>query len=383
VTRLPEFRLEAYFARWEFTARHHLTASDAQTTSLASLLAMADPADLADWNEITLGYTTTRGALALREAIAATYDTDAVQADHILTFTGPGEGLTCVMRALLEPGDHAVVVVPGYQSAETVPQSLCEVTGVALRPEDGWELDTDAIEAALRPQTRLIAVNFPNNPTGAVPAAERWTHLVELAAERGIYLFSDEIYRGVELDPARTLPQAADLYERAISMNGLSKAYGLPGLRVGWVACRDRGLLDRAEQVKHYGSICAPAPSEVLARIAISSADKLLAGTRQLIARNLPHFERFFAAHQDEFRWSPPVGGCVCYPRYLGPEGAEEFCRAAVEDGGVLLLPASLYRSSLADLPADRFRVGVGRSDAPEGLAALEEFLVTRPRAHT
>lgn len=294
-----------------------------------------------------------------------------------MTFV-PGEAITSVMRALLEPGDHVITVLPNYQSAENVPRSLCDVTGVPLRPEDGWDLDTDAIAAALRPTTRLIAVNFPNNPTGSVASPGQWRALVDLARDRGIYLFSDEIYRGVERDPARTLPQAADLYERAISLGGLSKAYGLPGLRIGWIACRDSDVLDRAERVKHYGSICSAAPSEVLARIALKARETLLARTREVIAANLPHFSGFFARDAGLFAWSPPDGGCVCYLRYLGPDGVEAFCRAAVQEGSVLLLPASVYASPLVTMPDDRFRVGIGRADAPEGLAALEDFLGRR-----
>jgi bifunctional pyridoxal-dependent enzyme with beta-cystathionase and maltose regulon repressor activities len=145
-----------------------------------------------------------------------------------MTFV-PGEAITSVMRALLEPGDHVITVLPNYQSAENVPRSLCEVTGVPLRPEDGWDLDTDAIAAALRPSTRLIAVNFPNNPTGSVASPGQWRALVDLARDRGIYLFSDEIYRGVERDPARTLPQAADLYERAISLAACPRPTACPG----------------------------------------------------------------------------------------------------------------------------------------------------------
>jgi len=369
---LPEFTLETYLARWEFTARYNLTASDAQAISLARLLELADPADRAEWENLSLGYTPVRGAPALREAIASTYDV-ATAAD-IMTFV-PGEAITTIMRALLGPDDHVVTVLPNYQSAENVPRSICPVTGVPLRPEDGWDLDTEAVVAALRPNTRLVAVNFPNNPTGSVASREQWRTLIHLLRARGIYLFSDEIYRGVERDQARTLPQAADLYERGISLGGLSKTYGLPGLRIGWIACRDPEVLDRAERVKHYGSICAAAPSEVLARIAIKARDTLLAGTRDLIARNRPLFAEFFARHQDRFSWSPPDGGCVCYPRYLGSDGVEAFCRAAVTDGGVLLLPASVYASPLVPLPGDRFRVGIGRADAPQALAALEEFL--------
>ncbi len=163
---LPDFRLETYFARWEFTARYHLTASDAETLPMAELLALADDDGRQRWESLALGYTETRGLPALREEIARTYEN--VQPEDVLCFAGAEEAIYLAMHVLLDPGDHAVVLTPNYQAAETIPLSICEVTGVPLRPEDGWALDVDAIEAALRPTTRLVSVNFPNNPTGAV-----------------------------------------------------------------------------------------------------------------------------------------------------------------------------------------------------------------------
>ncbi|HET6742225.1 MAG TPA: pyridoxal phosphate-dependent aminotransferase, partial [Kribbella sp.] len=245
---LPDFRLETYFAQWEFSARYHLTASDAETLSLAELLALADDDGRERWESLALGYTETRGLPALREEIAATYE--HAEADDVLCFAGAEEALYLAMRALLEPTDHAVVLTPNYQAAETVPLSVCEVSGVALRPEDGWALDVDAIEAALRPNTRMVSVNFPNNPTGAVPSLDSWYRLVRLCDDRGITLFSDEVYRGLELS-APSLPQATDLSGTALSLNVMSKAYGLPGLRIGWIACRDHAVLDKLERAKH------------------------------------------------------------------------------------------------------------------------------------
>ena len=206
---LPEFRLESYFARWEFTARYHLTASDAQSMALAELLELADDDARQRWEALTLGYTESRGLPALREAIAATYE--QLTPDDVLCCAGAEEALYLAMQVLLGPADHAVVITPNYQSAETVPMSLCEVTGVALRPEQGWALDLGELRAALRPQTRLVSVNFPNNPTGAVPDEATWRELAALCDERGITLFSDEVYRGLEQPPHAALPQAADL----------------------------------------------------------------------------------------------------------------------------------------------------------------------------
>jgi aspartate/methionine/tyrosine aminotransferase len=266
------------------------------------------------------------------------------------------------------------VLTPNYQAAETIPLALSQVSGVALRPDDGWALDVDAVEAALRPNTRLVSVNFPNNPTGAVPDVESWRRLVALCEERGITLFSDEVYRGLELDRP-PLPQAADLSPTAVSLNVMSKAYGLPGLRIGWIACRERGLLDRLERAKHYTSICNSAPSEVLALIGLRARDRLLARNREIVATNLPLFEDFFGRRPDLFEWERPQGGCVCFPRYLGADGVEAMCANLVRDIGVLLLPSSIYRSDLTATPTDRFRVGVGRTGPQEALARWDEWL--------
>jgi aspartate/methionine/tyrosine aminotransferase len=373
---LPDFRLETYFARWEFAARYNLTASDAQTMSMAELLELADDDGRARWEALQLGYTETCGLRALREAIAATYD--GLAAEDILCFAGAEEAIYLAMQVLLGPGDHAIVVAPNYQAAETVPLSICEVTGVALRPEDGWALDLEAVEQALRPATRVVSVNFPNNPTGAVPDEGTWRELVQLCDDRGIRLFSDEVYRGLELSPRRPLPQAADLSPAALSLGVLSKACGLPGLRIGWIACRDRELLGKLEHAKHYTTICNSAPSEILGLIAVRARDRILGRNRRIVAENIPAFDAFFARFPGLFEWEPPQGGCVCFPRYLGPDGVEAMCADLVDQEGVLLLPASIYRSALTPTPSDRFRIGVGRLGSQEALGCWAAWLEQR-----
>jgi aspartate/methionine/tyrosine aminotransferase len=370
---LRPFELEVFFSKWEFTARHHLCASDMQSMTLTELLALADDADRKAWDSLYLGYTETWGGMGLREAIASTYE--RVAPADVLTFVGAQEAIFAAMHALLRPEDHAIVVIPNYQSVESVPVSICDTTGIALDAARNWELDLGRVRDAIRPNTRVISFNFPHNPTGKVISRATLDALVAMARERGIYLFSDEVYRGVERRPEMMLPQVADLYERGISLGVMSKSYGLPGIRVGWVACRDREALARMERMKHYTSICGAAPSELLAQIALKARERILVRNRALIAKNLPMLEAFFAERRDLFDWTLPDGGCIGYPRYIGRDGVEEFARRLVEESGVLLLPASVYRSELGETPTDRFRIGYGRDNMEAGLTALRAHL--------
>jgi aspartate/methionine/tyrosine aminotransferase len=373
MSRLPDFRLETYFSRWEFAASHHLTASDAQTLTLGELLELADDDDRAAFQTMSFGYTETFGDPGLRQAISEMYT--AVSADDVICFAGAEEALFLAMQVLLDSDDHAIVITPNYQAAETVPLSICQVTGVALDPADDWRLDLDQMMAAIRPNTKVISANFPNNPTGKVLPVAEFARLAEFCDDRGIHLFSDEVYRGLETDPTRTLPQAADLSPLALSLNVTSKALGLPGLRIGWITCRDREIRSRLERAKHYTTICNSAPSEILARIAIKARAQILGRNQAIIAANLPLFGSFFHEFEELFRWQPPDGGCVAYPQYLGADGVEDFCHRLVNEAGVLLLPASIYRSELTDTPADRFRIGVGRSNPEPALEAFAGWL--------
>jgi aspartate/methionine/tyrosine aminotransferase len=369
---MRDFALEVYFSKWEFAAKYNLAGSDGENMTLAELLALASPEDRAAYDGVSLGYTETFGAPALRAEIAQTYDT--VGPEHLLCFAGAEEAIYAAMQVLLNAGDHAVVITPNYQAAETVPLSICAVTGVALDIERNWDLDPDLLLAAIRPNTKLISINFPNNPTGKIIPRAIFDAIVEICRSRGIWLFSDEVYRLIERDPGLRLPQAADVYERAISLNVMSKAYGLPGLRIGWLACKDRAMLVRFERFKHFLSICNSAPSEVLARIALKAREKILERNRKIVRDNLAVLNAFFADYRHLFDWREPDGGCVGFIRYKGAEGVEEFTRRLVEESGVLFLPSSIYRSQLGPVPDNCLRVGFGRSHVPTGVAALRKW---------
>jgi aspartate/methionine/tyrosine aminotransferase len=372
---LRNFELEKYFSKWEFSARHHMTASDIESMTIEELLSYAKQEQKEEFQKTWLGYTETWGAPDLRETIANTYENN-IQKENILCFAGAGEGIYIASRVLLNKNDHAIVVVPNYQSAETIPLEICSVSGVLLHYENNWKLDIDDIKKAIRPNTKLISINFPHNPTGSTMKDEDLKELIELCRKHNIYLFSDEVYRGVEVDKSNQMPQVGDIYEKGLSLNVLSKAYGLPGLRVGWIASQDKEILLKMERYKHYLSICNSAPSERLSIIAIENREKIFEKNRNMLRENLKTIEEFFKSYPMLFDWKTPKGGCIAYPKYIGEDGVEEFCKSLIEESGILLLPSSLYESELMNAPKNHFRIGYGRKESfNSGLKAMQEHI--------
>lgn len=366
---IAPFALERWFARWEFAVRHNLCASDVEPWTLDELLALADDDARARWRALSLGYTESGGLPALREAIASTYED--VAPDQVLTFAGAEEGIFLTMHALLASGDHAVVVVPAYQSLHEVARSAgADVTEVPLDPAD-WSLDVEAVRRAVRPRTRVVVVNFPHSPTGALPHAGVLSSVADIAADAGACLFSDEVYRGLELRGAAALPQAADRWAHAVSLGVMSKAYGLAGLRIGWIATRDDRLRARVAALKDYTTICSSAPSEVLALIALRARERLLERARGIVEGNFVRLERFMARHEGRFAWVPPRAGSVAFPR-LHAGDAATFAERLLAAEETLLLPGALFGAD-----PRHFRVGLGRRDFAAGLERLDRFIST------
>ncbi|MBA2442024.1 MAG: aminotransferase class I/II-fold pyridoxal phosphate-dependent enzyme [Rubrobacter sp.] len=290
---LPEFELERYFAHYEFEVPHLLGASDVEAYRLDELLALSGEEERALWGELSLGYTESAGGPLLRGEVSGLYET--VDREDVLVFSGAEEAVFVLLNVVLGPGDHAVVTWPAYASLHEVARAAgAEVTLLPLEHERGWALDLDALRAAVRPETRLIVTNFPHNPTGALPDAATFRGVVEVAREAGAYLLSDEVYRLLEHEPSERLPAAVDLYEWAISLGVMSKAFALAGLRIGWISTHDRDLLRRCAAFKDYTTICNSAPSEALSLIALKAREKVLARSREIIDRNLPYADRFF-----------------------------------------------------------------------------------------
>ena len=229
--KIEPFALERFFGKHEFSARTLLSSSDCESLAMADLLAMADGPTRKAWDELRLGYTETHGHPALRKAVSELYG--GLGPDNVLTVV-PEEGIFLLMHALLRPEDHVVCTFPGYQSLHEVARSLgCDVSLWMPDEEAGWVFSPERLEGLLQDDTRLVVMNFPHNPTGTLPTRDAFASMVARVRERGAYLLSDEMYRFLELDPEARLPAACTVYSKAITLSGLSKSFGLPGLRVG------------------------------------------------------------------------------------------------------------------------------------------------------
>lgn len=368
---LRSFALERYFAKYEFTAQFLLSSSDCDGLSMADLLARADPSLREAWADLTLGYTESPGLPQLRQEVARLYA--GIRPEEILIMA-PEEGIFVAMNCLLAAGDHVVCTAPGYQSLYEIAQGLgCDVSRWTPREDEGWKFRVEDVKALIRPTTRLLVVNFPHNPTGALPARKDFEAVVNLAKSRGLHFFSDEMYRFLEFNAAARLPSACELYEKGITLFGMSKTFGMAGVRIGWLATHDLALRDKMAAFKDYTTICNSAPSEWLALIALRRREEIIETHRRRIQRNLKVLDAFFKQQPARFSWVPPKAGTVCFPRLL-QDGAEKFCDTVVRQAGILILPSSVY-----DYGDAHIRIGLGRENFPVALQKFEAFLEEIP----
>jgi len=365
--KLEPFRLERFFAQHEFSAPYLLCASDCESMALKDLLAFA-PGAQERFLSLRLGYTESSGDPALRQAAAALYE--IISADHVLVHAGAEEAIFNFMHVALNARDHVIVHGPCYQSLAEVAQSIgAEVSEWRGDPACGWKLDLEVLQTLLTPRTKVVVVNFPHNPTGFLPGPEFLHALSALSEQHGFIIFSDEVYRGLELDPSDRLPAAADINDRAVSLGVMSKTFGLAGLRIGWVATRNTRIYNDMSAFKDYTTICNSAPSEFLATIALQNADKIAQRNIRIIHNNLDHLDRFFINHADLFQWCRPKAGSVAFP-VLRKGTVDAFCTDLVEKAGILLLPGTLYNDG-----SNAFRVGFGRKNVPEILSKFDAYL--------
>ena len=361
---LNPFKLERFFAKYEFSTKYLLCSSDCEAWTIGEILALessAHDAFMQHW----LGYTESAGAPALRTAIANGYT--QTNANRINITNSGEEAIFWFMHAVLGAGDHLIVHTPHYQSHSEVARGIgATITEWHARDENAWALDLDELRKLIQPNTKAIVVNLPHNPTGWLMPHAQWRELHQIADQHGVVVMSDEVYRGSEYNPLDQLAAACDMSETAVSIGALSKPHGLPGIRIGWITSRNAALMDKFAAYKDYTTICNSAPSEFIAELAIRHQDKLIARNTGLTLRNVALVDDFMQRHADRFQWHKPRASSVAFPKLLvaGKDAhtarlygdVDAFCDELVTQAGVLLLPGSAFNHA-----GNHFRVGLGR----------------------
>jgi aspartate/methionine/tyrosine aminotransferase len=362
--------LEAYLAQTMVGAKYDLSSSYSDVLDLSILRNLASADDFGVWETLDFGYTDPVGSERLRLRISNLYS--GLGNSNIVCCTGAHDAAACIAEALLTREDHAIVVLPLYQPLEWTITDRVNATGISLDAAS-LRLDLDHLEAAITPRTRVVMMNFPNSPTGVILDDETLNGLIALCRHHGLWLVNDEVYR--HLVPGRPAPPIVDLYESGVSIDAVSKGYGLPGLRVGWVACHDMELLRRVSLVKARRSSFLAAPSDVLAGIALANRTELLAHARLISTRNRTSLREILSTFPEAFDLNLGSNLLFSCPRYLGPDGAAGFADQLLARTGAVVLPTSLWKSPLAPIPQDRLRIGLGLRGSAAGLEVLADYL--------
>ncbi len=364
--KIRPFKLERYFAKYEFSAPYLLSCSDCEPLKQSELISMANKESRKLWDELTLAYTHSQGLPLLRSEITKLYSNITEQD---LVIAAPEEAIFIAMNVLIKKGDHVVTTFPAYQSLYEIANSLNADLSKWEPAKDG-SFNPDDLFELINEQTKLIIINFPHNPTGETISRKQLDDIIEFAKQKNIIIFSDEMYRLLEYEKDDRLPSVADIYDQGISLSGVSKSFSLPGLRLGWLSSKDPIFIQKVLEFKDYTTICPPAPSEILALIALKNKDKIVSENIKTIKQNLELLQALVQKHPQTFRWRKPKAGPVSFLELLSENKIESFCKNLVEEKGVMLLPASVF-----DCDHQKVRFGLGRKNFAEALSKLDEFL--------
>jgi len=367
--RIKPFKLERYYTENEFSAKYSLCNSDCEAMKIKDVLALEEGA-VDKFHDLWLGYTETQGNPSLRRDIATIYD--KTSAENILVCTGAQEPIFLFAQANLDAGDEVIVQTPCYQSLQSVPESLgCKILNWNVRYEaDKPVFDIGELKKMITKNTKVIYLNTPHNPTGFHFSKEEQNEIINIARKHNVLIFSDEVYRELEHQPQYKISAFADAYENGVSIGVMSKSYGLPGLRIGWIATQNKEVLENVAMMKEYTTICNAAPSEFLAGVALRNRQTILARNLKIVEKNLPLYDDFWNKYAEFFSWHKPNAGPIAFVKMKFGKDDMTFAEQALKKKSVLLLPGGIYDYN------GFFRIGFGRKKIPQALEQFEEFIV-------
>lgn len=365
--QIDVFKMERMQSTWENVVDYNLSESGVHPLDLKELLT---PAELEELTGVPLGYTQTNGTIPLRERIAGLYP--GIGLEQILTTAGSSEANFLLMWSLIEPGDEVLFELPNYMQMGGLMRAFgAKVKTFRLHDGLGWQPDLDEMRRLVTSKTKLIVLTNPNNPTGGVLTEESRRGIIDLAAGAGAWLLADEVYQGAELGGATT-PSFWGAYDKTLVVNGLSKAYGLPGLRIGWIIGPEQ-VIKRTWPYHDYTTISPSALSDKLAAWALEPdrRARILARTRGILKANFPVLEAWLKGHGGLFAFHPPQAGAICFARYALQRNSTELVERLIREHSVLVVPGDHFETD----GYLRFGYGDRKDYLLKGLGRIDEML--------
>lgn len=373
--KLERFALERWMTRWELEVDYDICESGILPLSLGELYTLIGSEQAADLEaqvtSMPQSYSEARGTLALRTALASTYC--GVTPGDILVTTGAIEANFLLFNTLLDPGDHVVAVSPAYQQLNSVPKAVgADVDLWSVIQDDGsFAYDIDQLEALLRPNTKLIVINTPHNPTGAILDSDQLERIIDLARERDAWILSDEAYRWLDHEGGVALVEPTrNQYEKAISVGTVSKPFGMPGLRVGWFAA-NTDIVEQAWSLRDYVSLSPSKISDLVTTALINNREAIFPRNRKIMRENLECARAWFAENADLATWQEPRAALLAMMRYSAPVDSLTLADRLAGEAKVMLAPGSAFGLE------GQLRIGIGqRQDVfAEGLRRAGELM--------
>lgn len=374
---IKPFGVEMWMNEFETTCELNLAETCVESITLGELFEMSGQHNsiLNDLSAMKMSYGAIEGSDRLRDAISGMYET--LNRDNILTTHGTIGANALVHQTLVSRGDHVISVIPTYQQHYSIPESIgADIQLLHLRSENAFLPDLDELRAMIRPDTRLIAINNPNNPTGALMDRALLDQIVDIARSVDAWLLCDEVYRGTDQTGDGFTASVADIYEKGISTASTSKTFSLAGLRVGWIA-GPKDMLNQVMIHRDYNTISVGVVDEFLAAIALENRDKILARSQRITRENLQIVKDWIAS-EPLLSWVEPMSGTTALLKYDLPMTSRDLCVALLQEEGVMLTPGSALEME------GWLRLGYTNptADLKLGLERFSGFL-TRHRAHT
>lgn len=357
--QIEDFKLERWMSHWETRVTHDIAESGILPMSVNDLLDLP-PAGERDavrdeLLSLPLGYSEARGTEALRAALAATYENTT--AENILITTGAIEANYLLFNVLLQPGDEVVTIDPAYQQVQSVPKAIgADVKYWRIRSDDGFRFDLEDFERVVSPRTRLVSINTPHNPTGAILDDAELQHVYEVAASVGAMVLSDEAYRWLDIPGGDPMPSPMrNRGDLGISVGTVSKPFGIPGLRIGWIVAPEP-VIQRCWAMRDYITLSPGKLNDRLALLAVEHRDAIRDRTHRIVAANLDTADRWFAENADLASWVRPRAGLLALMRYHLDIPSSELADLLARDYGVMLAPGSAFGFE------HHLRIGVGQN---------------------